>query len=193
MVKNYIYYRGGMFGHLIFSIVNNGVHLPDWIQTKFKSPEPLENDFQHFMTSLDLTTLTGCHSDPLLWGLENYQVICSDPDVCIWTVKRFFGMYPKLNRHDLLKYYYDPAMHAEIDRRGDIELQHMLAKKYQSIQHSVLVTGDHCLDVSCIFDQQALIRMLAEHFDFDHALAARQYHYWWQREQVFLQQFGQTI
>ena len=30
-VTNYVYYRGGLFGDLIFAIVNNGVHVPEWM------------------------------------------------------------------------------------------------------------------------------------------------------------------
>jgi hypothetical protein len=193
MVKNYIYYRGGMFGDLVFSIVNNGVHLPAWIQTKLKSPDPLTTDFSKFIQSLNLHTVTGCHADPLHWGLTNYQIVCTDSKICQWIVTRFFGMYPKLDKASVLKHYYDVGMHSEIDRRSTEEIQKMLLKKYQSVSHSVLVPDHHCLDISCIFDCTALLQMLSHYFEFDHELARRQYHYWHEREQYFLQQFGQTV
>lgn len=193
MVKNYIYYAGGMFGDLLFAIVNNGVHLPDWIQNKLKNLDPLDQDFRKFMCSLNLHTLTGCHSDPLSWNLENYVVVCSDNKICAWTVTRFFGMYPKLSKRALLKCYYDNSIHDEIDRLTDQQLQQILVKKYQSIQHSTMVSDRNTLDVSCIFDRDALISVLDKHFEFDGNLARQQYAYWWQREQGFLQQFGEAV
>ena len=182
-----------MFGDLLFAIVNNGVHVPDWIQRKLKGSASLDSDFRQFMMSLNLTSLSGCSSEPLQWKLTNYQIVCDSPDICEYAVRRFFGIYPDLDKSALVKSYFDINMHDKIDRCDISELEMILARKYRTVQISPLVSSEHCLDIGCIFDRQSLLKMLEQHFDFDHDLACQQYFYWWQREQTFLEKFTYSV
>jgi hypothetical protein len=181
-VKNYVYYRGGLFGDLIFAIVNNGVHVPDWIQTHLKSGTPISDQFKNFVLSLPLTTLTGCSNHPLEWSLNNYEVVCSSDKISEWGVIRFTKFYPEQQLTEILEKYY-PEQLAKSMKTLPVEKQRdLLIRKYQTVAPLEKINANNLLDVSCIFDKTQFISMLADHFTFDHALADLQYTFWRQRE-----------
>lgn len=187
-VLNYVYYRGGLFGDLIFSIVNNGVHLPDWIQIHLKSGEPITDQFKNFVLKLPLTTLTGCSYRPLDWSLNNYEVVCSSDKISEWGVIRFTKLYPDNQLIEILKNYYSDQLADSLQKLSFEKRQELLVKKYQTIGPSEKISKDNLLDVSCILNKAQFISMLAEHFVFDHALANAQYDFWLQREDSLLKQ-----
>jgi hypothetical protein len=183
-VINYVYYRGGLFGDLIFSIVNNGVHLPAWLQSHLKSGNTISEQFKNFVLSLPLTTLTGCSNQPLQWSLNNYEVVCSSDKISMWGVNRFIRLYPETQLSAILKQYYPEQLTAAIQKLSFEEQRDFLIKKYQTIDPLSKIKTDNLLDVSCIFDKEQFISMLAKHFTFDHALADLQYTFWRQREDL---------
>jgi hypothetical protein len=183
-VINYVYYRGGMFGDLIFSMVNNGVHLPSWVQTHLKSGKPVSDQFKNFVLSLPLTTLTGCSSYPVQWSLNNYEVICSSDEISKWAVIRFTKLYPNLQLTGILEQFYPEKLTASIQKLSFEKQRDLLVRKYQTTNPSSKIKTDNLLDVSCIFDKEQFISMLAKHFTFDHTLADLQYTFWRQREDL---------
>jgi hypothetical protein len=183
-VINYVYYRGGMFGDLIFSMVNNGIHLPSWVQTHLKSDEPISDQFKNFVLSLPLTTLTGCSSHPVQWSLNNYEVICSSDEISKWAVIRFTKLYPNLQLTGILEKFYPEKLAASIQKLSFEKQRDLLVRKYQTTNPSSKIKTDNLLDVSCIFDKEQFISMLAKHFTFDHTLADLQYTFWRQREDL---------
>jgi hypothetical protein len=187
-VFNYVYYRGGLFGDLIFSIINNGVHLPEWIQCHLKSSLTSPAQFKHFVLSLPLSTLTGCASEPLDWGLSNYEVVCTDKKINEWAVVRFTRLYPTNQLTEILKDYYPDQLTDSITKLTYEKRKELLVKKYQTVQYSEKVSKQNLLDVSCIFDKEKFISMLSNHFVFDHALADLQYNFWYQREESLMKQ-----
>jgi hypothetical protein len=100
----------------------------------------------------------------------------------MWGVNRFIRLYPETQISEILKQYYPEQLTASIQKLSFEKQRDFLIKKYQTIDP--LIKTDNLLDVSCIFDKQQFISMLAEHFTFDHALADLQYTFWRQREDL---------
>jgi hypothetical protein len=183
-VTNYVYYRGGLFGDLIFAIVNNGVHVPEWIQVHLKSGKPISDQFKNFVLSLPLTTLTGCSAHPLDWCLNNYEVVCSNDKISEWGVIRFTKLYPEQQLIKILEKYYPDQLATSIQQLPFEKQRDLLIKKYQTTSPLRKIEANNLLDVSCIFDKKQFISMLADHFTFDHTLADLQYTFWRQREDL---------
>ena len=183
-VVNYVYYRGGLFGDLIFSIVNNGVHLPNWLQSHLKSGDTISDQFKNFVLLLPLTTLTGCSNQPLQWSLNNYEVVCSSDKISTWGVIRFTELHPKTQLAELLKQYYPEQLTESIQKLSFEKQRDLLIRKYQTTDPSSNIETNNLLDVSCIFDKEQFISMLAKHFTFDHKLADLQYTFWRQQEDL---------
>lgn len=183
-VTNYVYYRGGLFGDLIFSIVNNGVHIPEWLQAHLKSGTPISDQFKNFVLSLPLTTLTGCSNQPLEWSLNNYEVVCSSDKISEWGVIRFTKFYPEQPLTEILEKYYPEQLARSMQTLSVEKQRDLLIKKYQTVAPLEKINANNLLDVSCIFDKKQFISMLADHFTFDHTLADLQYTFWRQREDL---------
>ena len=186
MVKNYVYYRGGMFGDLVFSIVNNGVHLPLWIQTHLKFDNNISSKFKNFITNMPLTTLTGCSSIPLNWGLTNYELISTDPEISKWAALRFIKMYPRLDIKQILSKYYTNSLRDKIKNLTDQECQEYLIKKYQTVGPIV----ENQIDVKDIFNKDNFLKTLSDYFIFDNSLASLQYDFWREREENYINMFS---
>lgn len=186
MVKNYVYYRGGMFGDLVFSIVNNGVHLPAWTQTHLKSGNNISTKFKNFITSIPLTTLTGCSNIPLGWGLTNYELISTDPEISKWAALRFIKMYPENDIKQTLSKYYTNSLTDKIENLTNQECQKYLIKKYQTVKPIM----KNQIDVKYIFNKNNFLKTLSDYFIFDNSLASLQYDFWWEREENYINMFS---
>lgn len=194
-MHSYIYYKGGQYGDLVFSLINNGVHLPNWVQAKLKNNRSRnDTNFKYFVNRLPLNVITGCACYPLDWGVENYELICTDQDISAFTVSRLIELNPNLDLKEVLKsYYQEEKMSKYIDSLPLEHVKQLVIKKYQAgvanpkIKHSNLITVDQ------IYNKEKFIDLLATYFEFDMELAVLQYDQWYERELPLLDKFFKSI
>ena len=193
-MNSYIYYQGGQYGDLVFSIINNGVHLPAWVQAKLKTNDSaFDDNFKDFVLRIPLDTITGCASFPLNWGFNNYQLICTDNDICAFGVTRLLKLNANVDLKQVLKSYYDISFTSYIDSLPEHKIQQLLIKKYQTYMPNPSVPTSNLINLNCIYDKKQFINELAKFFDFDIELAELQYDQWYERELPLLNEFFKSV
>lgn len=193
-MEAYVYYKGGQYGDLVFSIVNNGVHLPQWVQAKLKNNNSkYDKDFKNFVNCLPLKVITGCASFPLEWQAKNYELICTDQDICAFTVTRLQKLNHNVNLHEVLKSYYQSDMSSYIDSLSNEQAKRLLIKKYQTCVPNPIIKSSNLIDLSDIYNKKKFINELASFFDFDIELAQLQYDQWYERELPLLNEFFKSV
>jgi hypothetical protein len=193
-MHSYIYYKGGQYGDLVFSLINNGVHLPNWVQVKLKNNTSSDDTtFKYFVNQLPLKVITGCASYPLDWEVEKYELVCTDLDISAFTVSRLLELNPNLNLKEVLKSYYQVEMHAYIDTMAPEQVKQLTIKKYQTgVTHPKIKTSN-LISVDQIYNKEKFIDMLASYFEFDIKLAKLQYDQWYERELPLLNKFFKSV
>ena len=193
-MEAYIYYKGGQYGDLVFSLLNNGVHLPAWVQAKLKNnTSHTDTTFRHFVDQLPLTVITGCASFPLDWGLENYELVCTDKDICAFTVSRLLKLNHDVDLQQVLESYYQPEMHEYISALTPEQVEQLLIKKYQDSVINTKIKSSNLINLNLIYQKEKFINELASFFEFDIKLARLQYDQWYERELPLLDQFFKSV
>lgn len=193
-MNSYIYYQGGQYGDLVFSIINNGVHLPAWVQAKLKTNDSSSDEkFKNFLDKIQINTVTGCASFPLNWGLTNYQLICTDSDICAFSVTRLMKLNVNVNLKQVLKSYYDTSLTNYIDYLPETKIEQLLIKKYQTYMRNPNVPSSNLINLNYIYDKKKFIDELATFFDFNIELAELQYDQWYERELPLLNKFFKSV
>jgi hypothetical protein len=193
-MKAYIYYKGGQYGDLVFSLINNGVHLPNWVQAKLKNNTSHNDaDFKHFVKQLPLNVITGCASFPLDWGVENYELVCTDQDICAFTVTRLLELNHNVDLKEVLKFYYQQEMSAYIDTMSVEQIKQLMIKKYQASVTNPKIKSSNLITLNQIYNKEKFIDLLASYFEFDTELAKLQYDQWYERELPLLNKFFKSV
>lgn len=193
-MKAYIIYKGGQYGDLVFSIVNGGVHLPYWIQSKLKSNNAASDIlFKNFINRLPTEIITGCAQYPLGWGVNNYELVCLDDSINAFSVIRLLKLNANVNLKSVLKEYYANDVRDFIDNLTEEHAKELLIKKYQIQLVNSNVPATNLIDISCIYDKTKFINKLSEYFTFDRDLAGLQYDQWYERELPLLNEFFKPI
>jgi hypothetical protein len=193
-MNSYIYYQGGQYGDLVFSIINNGIHLPAWVQTKLKTNYSASDEkFKNFILKIPIKTITGCASFPLKWGFDNYQLVCTDKDICAFSVTRLLKLNANVDLKLVLKAYYDTSFTTYIDSLPELKTQELLIKKYQTYMPNPDVPSLNLINLNYIYDKKKFIDELATFFTFDIELAELQYDQWYERELPLLDEFFKSV
>jgi len=193
-MKAYIIYKGGQYGDLVFSIVNNGVHLPAWVQNKLKNNDAIDDvKFKSFINQLPTEIITGCASYPLGWGGINYELVCMDDSINAFSVTRLMKLNPGVNLKNVLKAYYNNDIRGFVDNLTEEHAKELLIKKYQTHIMNSKVPTTNLIDISCIYNKIKFINKLSEYFSFDTDLAEQQYDQWYERELPLLNEFFKTV
>lgn len=193
-MKSYIFYKGGQYGDLVFSIINNGVHLPNWIQAKLKNNYSFDDiKFKNFINRLPLSTITGCASFPLDWKLENYELICTNKDISAFTVTRLIKLNHNVDLKEVLCSYYPPELIDYVNNLTVEQATKLLIKKYQDSTPNAKINNNNLISINEIYNKEKFISELAAFFDFDIELANMQYDQWYERELPLLEQFFKTV
>ena len=194
-MHSYVYYKGGQYGDLVFSLINNGVHLPNWVQAKLKNNHSRnDTNFKYFVNRLPVNVITGCASYPLDWGAENYELICTDQDICAFTVSRLLELNPNLDLKQVLKsYYQEEKMSMYIDTLSFEHVKHLVIKKYQAGVANPKIKSSNLINVDQIYNKEKFINLLASYFEFDMELALLQYDQWYERELPLLDKFFKSV
>jgi hypothetical protein len=192
-MKSYIIYKGGQYGDLVFSIVNNGVHLPAWIQSKLKNNDAVNDvKFKSFVERLPTEIITGCAFYPLDWGADNYELVCTDRLINAFSVTRLMKLN-NVNLKHVLKSYYTEDVNGFIDNLTEEYATELLIKKYQTYIVNSKVPESNLIDINCMYDKIKFINKLSEYFKFDTDLAELQYDQWYERELPLLDEFFKTV
>jgi len=193
-MKAYIIYKGGQYGDLIFSIINNGIHLPPWVQHKLKNNDAINDvEFKSFIDQLPTEIITGCASYPLEWGGNNYELVCMDNLINAFSVTRLMKLNTDVDLKSVLKEYYDNDIRDFIDNLTEEHAKELLIKKYQTHIVNSKVPATNLIDISCIYDKMKFINKLSEYFTFDRELAELQYDQWYERELPLLNEFFKPV
>ena len=193
-MKPYIIYKGGQYGDLVFSIVNNGVHLPAWVQNKLKNNDAVNDlKFKSFVDRLPIKIITGCACYPLDWGVDNYELVCTDRSINAFSVTRLIKLNANVNLKQVLKDYYTNDVNGFIDNLTEEQVTELLVKKYQTYIVNSKVTESNLIDINCVYDKIKFINKLSQYFDFDTDLAELQYDQWYERELPLLDKFFKTV
>ena len=193
-MEAYVYYKGGQYGDLVFSLVNNGVHLPTWVQAKLKNNNSYnDKNFKNFVDHLPVKTITGCASFPLEWGAKNYELVCTDQDICAFTVTRLLELNHNVDLREVLKSYYQPEMSDYVDALSQEQAKQLTIKKYQTCVSNPRIESSNLINLNLIYDKEKFINELASFFDFDIELAHLQYDQWYERELPLLDQFFKSV
>lgn len=193
-MKAYIIYKGGQYGDLVFSIVNNGVHLPAWVQHKLKNNDAIDDvKFKSFIDRLPTKIITGCASYPLDWGVENYELICTDKAINAFSITRLMELNTNVDLKSVLKSYYNEDIKDSINNISEEHATELLIKKYQRHIMSSKVPESNRIDINCVYDKMKFINKLSEYFTFDMDLAELQYDQWYDRELPLLNEFFKPI
>ena len=193
-MKSYIIYKGGQYGDLVFSILNNGVHLPAWIQSKLKNNNA-NNDvkFKNFINQLSTEIITGCAAYPLDWGVNNYELVCTDRSINAFSVTRLMKLNDNVVLKEVLKSYYDDTIKDSIDNLTEEYATELLIKKYQTYIVNSKVPEANLIDINCIYNKRKFINKLSEYFNFNVELAGLQYDQWYERELLLLNEFFKPV
>jgi hypothetical protein len=193
-MKSYIIYKGGQYGDLVFSIVNNGVHLPSWVQHKLKNNDAVDDlKFKSFIDRLPIETITGCAYYPLDWGVNNYELVFTDKSINAFSVTRLMKLNTDVNLKNVLKSYYDDNVKGFVDKLTEEHATELLIKKYQTYIVNPKIPTANLIDINCIYDKIKFINKLSEYFNFDTDLAELQYDQWYERELPLLDKFFKTV
>ena len=193
-MEAYVYYKGGQYGDLVFSLVNNGVHLPNWVQMKLKNNNSSDDkNFKTFVDHLPLKIITGCASFPLEWGAKNYELVCTDQDICAFTVTRLLKLNYNVDLREVLKSYYQSEMSNYIDTLSQEQAEQLMIKKYQTCVPNPAIESSNLINLNSIYNKEKFIDELASFFDFDIKLAHLQYDQWYERELLLLEQFFKSV
>jgi|688.fasta_scaffold891980_1 hypothetical protein len=193
-MKSYIIYKGGQYGDLVFSIINNGVHLPAWIQDKLKTDNAKDDiNFKTFIDQLPLNIVTGCAAYLLDWGYVNYELVCTDSSINAFSVTRLTQLNANVNVRQVLKSYYSDNIKDSIDNLTEDQATDLLIKKYQMYIINPKVPKSNVIDISCIYNKEKFISNLANYFDFNFELARLQYDQWYERELPLLDKFFKPV
>lgn len=193
-MKAYIIYKGGQYGDLVFSIVNNGVHLPAWVQHKLKNNDAIDDmKFKIFIDRLPTEIITGCAAYPLEWGSNNYELVCRDNLINTFSVTRLMKLNANVDLKNVLKGYYDNNISDFIDKLTEEHAKELLIKKYQANIQNSKISAANCIDISCIYDKMKFINKLSEFFTFDRDLAELQYDQWYERELPLFNEFFKSV
>lgn len=193
-MKAYIYYKGGQYGDLVFSLINNGVHLPNWVQAKLKNNTSCNDiNFKHFVNQLPVKVITGCAAFPLEWGVENYELVCTDQDICAFTVDRLLELNHNVDLKEVLKSYYQEEMSTYIDTLSLVQVKQLMIKKYQDSVTNPKIKSSNLITLNQIYNKEKFIDSLASYFEFDIELARLQYDQWYERELPLLDKFFKSV
>lgn len=193
-MKSYIIHKGGQYGDLVFSIVNNGVHLPLWIQSKLKNNAAKnDNKFRSFIDKVYPKIITGCASYPLDWGYNNYELICTDQYINDFSVTRLLVLNNDADLNSILKSYYNENVRSFIDDISQDQMRELLVKKYQAPIVNLKVPQSNLINIDCIYDKVKFINRLTEYFTFDIELAGLQYDQWYERESLLFNEMFKSV
>ena len=193
-MDSYIIYKGGQFGDLVFSILNNGVHLPAWVQHKLKNDEVVnDKNFKNFIYQLPTKIITGCVSYPLDWGATNYELVCTDNALSAFSVTRLVRLNANVDLKNIIKSYYTDKVKEFANNLTEEQILDLLIKKYQTHIINPKVSDSNIIDINCIYDKEKFINSLARRFEFNVALARLQYDQWYERELPLLDKFFKTV
>jgi hypothetical protein len=193
-MKSYIIYKGGQYGDLVFSIVNNGVHLPSWVQHKLKNNNAANDlKFKSFIGRLPTEIITGHASYPLDWGVDNYELVCTDRSINAFSVTRLVELNDNVDLKSVLKFYYTDKLSNSIDNLSHDQTIEFLIKKYQTRIKNPKIPNGNEINIDCIYDKVKFIDRLSEYFSFDIEIAELQYDQWYERELPLRDKFFKTV
>lgn len=177
-VKNYIYFKGGSWGDIVTQIINNGAR-PSNTDVKLLKNSQLQFDME-YLDSLGLQTLCGHNLSILDLNLNNFQIVLSDPDIQNLASARFCSVNNMDNNamYKVLIHYYPKILWKTIKNLDIQDQTKLLQRKYQLDQKIEAKK----LDLSCIFDRDALLKLLEENFIFDHTIGKQLWQDWYSKQ-----------